>query len=149
MLEELDWLVGDWVLDVDEKALGEGDGRHDLPPATRMSVRWDEGRAFLVRDVRVPLAANDATAGFIDVHPRIGWDSGVRRLRSGGFSSDGGRSEATRGSRCRRCSSLTAVRSRRPTSTVPTGRTGACGGSCPMFSTPTPAGRPGRSGCVR
>lgn len=95
MLEELDWLVGDWALDVDEKALGEGDGRHDLPPATRMSVRWDEGRAFLVRDVRVPLAANDATAGFIDVHQRIGWDSGVRRLRSWGFSSDGSRSEAT------------------------------------------------------
>ena len=95
MLEELDWLVGDWVLDVDEKAIEEGDGRHDIPPATRMSVRWDEGRAFLVRDVRVPLAANDAPAGFIDVHQRIGWDPVVRRVRSWGFSSDGSRSEAT------------------------------------------------------
>ena len=95
MLEDLDWLVGDWVLDVDEKAIEEGDGRHDLPDATRMSIRWDEGRAFLVRDVRVPLAANDASAGFVDVHNRIGWDPVVRRVRSWGFSSDGSRSEAT------------------------------------------------------
>lgn len=95
MLEELDWLVGEWVLDVDEQALGEGDGRHDLPAATRVSVRWDEGRAFLVRDLRVPVAAEDAPAGFVEVHQRIGWDPIVQRVRSWGFSSDGSRSEAT------------------------------------------------------
>jgi hypothetical protein len=43
-LEDLDWMVGDWVLVPDDEVKTKQAG------AMRMSVRWDEGRAFLVRE---------------------------------------------------------------------------------------------------
>jgi hypothetical protein len=86
MLEDLDWLVGDWVLNA---AGAEG----KAGAAMEMRVRWDAGRTFLVRDARVP----DVTGGgdAVEVHQRIGWDPLVRRIRSWSFSSDGSRGEAT------------------------------------------------------
>lgn len=86
-LEDLDWLVGDWELIVDEPT---GAGPAASPAATEMSVRWDAGRKFLIREVRIRDAAAPG-----EVHQRIGWDPLVRRIRSWSFSSDGSRGEAT------------------------------------------------------
>jgi hypothetical protein len=86
MLEDLDWLVGDWILNVEGAAPADG-------TAMEMSVRWNAGRTFLVRDARVPDGAGGGDA--VEVHQRIGWDPVVRRIRSWSFSSDGSRGEAT------------------------------------------------------
>jgi hypothetical protein len=96
MLADLDWLVGEWVLSVEEPAVQTGGGKPADPAAMEMSVRWDAGRTFLVREVRVPVAATDDDAtNVVEVHQRIGWDPLVRRIRSWSFSSDGSRGEAT------------------------------------------------------
>lgn len=87
MLDDLEWMVGEWALDA-------ADGPDDAAPAPRpsmeMAVRWDAGRSFLVRE-----AKGTGDDGTIEVHQRIGWDPLVRRIRSWTFSSDGSRGEAT------------------------------------------------------
>jgi len=96
MLADLDWMVGDWVVVVDEPAGNKDGGRPAAAPGMEMSVRWDAGRAFLVRDVRVAGAGtDDGDADVVHVHQRIGWDPVVKRVRSWSFSSDGSRGEAT------------------------------------------------------
>ena len=85
MLADLDWMVGDWVLQVE--------GAEQQSAAMELSVRWDPGRAFLIREARVPVTP--AGPDIHEVHQRIGWDPLVRRIRSWSFSSDGSRSEAT------------------------------------------------------
>lgn len=95
MLADLDWMVGDWTLTVEEAGGAKGANSSAREPATAMSVRWDPGRAFLVREVRTPTAATEGDAGVVEVHQRIGWDPVVRRIRSWSFSSDGSRGEAT------------------------------------------------------
>ena len=105
MLADLDWLVGEWVLAVEVPAGQTGAGKPTAPTAPaalagpaamEMSVRWDAGRTFLVREARVPVAApDDDAAHVVEVHQRIGWDPLVRRIRSWSFSSDGSRGEAT------------------------------------------------------
>ena len=88
-LDDLEWMVGDWTL-VPE----DGDAKNPLP-AMEMSVRWDAGRMFLVRDVRLTAAGAAADAVPIDVQQRIGWDPLVGRIRSWSFATDGTRGEAT------------------------------------------------------
>ena len=96
MLADLDWLVGEWVLTVEETAVQTGAGKPAAPATLEMSVRWDAGRTFLIREVRVPVAATDNdVANVVEFHQRIGWDPLVRRIRSWSFSSDGSRGEAT------------------------------------------------------
>ena len=96
MLADLDWLAGDWVLSLEEPADQPGGGKPAAPAAMEMSVRWDAGRTFLVREIRVPVAATEDDAPtVVEVHQRIGWDPLVRRIRSWSFSSDGSRGEAT------------------------------------------------------
>jgi hypothetical protein len=93
MLADLDWMVGDWTLAVDEPIRPNGNAP---PDSMVMSVRWDAGRSFLIREVRIPAAATDGdAASVVEVHQRIGWDPVVRRIRSWSFSSDGSRGEAT------------------------------------------------------
>ena len=89
-LGDLDWMVGEWTLVPDEPA-------PDALPAMSMSVRWDAGHRFLVRDVRLEAPASAAAAEkvTVDVQQRIGWDPLVGRIRSWSFASDGTRSEAT------------------------------------------------------
>lgn len=89
MLDDLDWMVGDWTL------VPEDGAAKDAVPAMRMTVRWDAGRMFLVRDMRLESRAADAEPVTIDVQQRIGWDPLVGRVRSWSFSSDGTRGEAT------------------------------------------------------
>jgi hypothetical protein len=85
MVADLDWMVGDWMLEVEGKTT-----------AMEMTVRWDAARSFLIREARVPVVdATDADATVIEVRQQVGWDPLVRRIRSWSFSSDGSRAEAT------------------------------------------------------
>jgi uncharacterized protein (TIGR02246 family) len=86
-LDDLGWMVGDW-----EVATAKGDGGES--PRIRMHVAWDAGRAFLLRDMRIPTTADDVAAE-VHVHQRIGWDPVLKRVRSWTFSTDGGIAEAT------------------------------------------------------
>jgi len=87
-LEDLDWMVGDWVLEPDDEAETKQAG------AMRMSVRWDEGRAFLIREATLT-PPEEAGEPVVTLQQRIGWDPLVDRIRSWSFSSDGSRGEAT------------------------------------------------------
>jgi hypothetical protein len=89
MIADLEWMVGDWVLVPDDGVAKE------TVPAMEMSVRWDAGRMFLIRDVRLQVPAAGTDPVTVDVQQRIGWDPLVGRIRSWSFSSDGTRSEAT------------------------------------------------------
>lgn len=88
-LDDLDWMVGEWTL------VPEDGATKDALPAMEMSVRWDAGRMFLVRNVRLTSATQATETVAVDVQQRIGWDPIVGRIRSWSFSSDGTRSEAT------------------------------------------------------
>ena len=88
-LDDLEWMVGDWTLEPDDGADA------DAMPAMKMSVRWDAGRMFLVRDMRLTSPTTAAEPVTIDVQQRIGWDPLVGRIRSWSFATDGTRGEAT------------------------------------------------------
>jgi hypothetical protein len=88
-LDDLDWMVGEWTL------VPEDGAAKDAVPAMEMMVRWDAGRMFLVRDVRLTAPATDAEPVTVDVQQRIGWDPLVGRIRSWSFATDGTRGEAT------------------------------------------------------
>ena len=87
-LEHLDWMVGDWLLVPDDEAASKQAG------AMRMTVRWDEGRAFLVREATLT-PPEESGEPVVTLQQRIGWDPLVDRIRSWSFSSDGSRGEAT------------------------------------------------------
>jgi ketosteroid isomerase-like protein len=89
MLEDLDWMVGDWVLETGTEAAAD-----DAPPM-EMTVRWDAARTFLVRDARLKSRNPDSEPAVVELHQRIGWDPVVGRIRSWSFSTDGSRGEAT------------------------------------------------------
>lgn len=94
-LEDLDWMVGEWSLVVPaEKPAAAPAAGTPAAAAMEMDVRWDAGRTFLVRELRIP-AASPEDDGVVEVHQRIGWDPLVRRIRSWSFASDGSRGEAT------------------------------------------------------
>lgn len=90
MMNDLEWMVGDWTL------VAEAEGQKVPEAAAEMTVRWDAGRTFLIREARIPnLSGGEDSPEMIDVHQRIGWDPTVRRIRSWSFASDGSRGEAT------------------------------------------------------
>lgn len=89
MLDDLDWMVGDW------KLVTEGEAGKDAAPEMEMTVRWDAGRTFLLRDMRLRSTTGDAEPVALDVHQRVGWDPLVGRVRAWSFASDGSRGEAT------------------------------------------------------
>jgi uncharacterized protein (TIGR02246 family) len=88
-LADLDWMVGDWSV-VDEGATA-ADGA--AKPTIDLTVRWNTGRTFLLRDMTI--IAPGAKEPAVHITQRIGWDPLSRSLRSWGFSSDGGHGEAT------------------------------------------------------
>ncbi len=71
-LRELEWLVGDWV---DE---GE-DGK------VASTVRWEEGKKFLVRKYSIQVDGEPGRGGT----QWIGWDPQAKQIRSWVFDSDG------------------------------------------------------------
>ena len=88
MLEDLEWLVGDWVL------VPEGEAAAKQSGTMTMTVRWDEGRAFLIREATLT-PPEESGEPVVTLQQRIGWDPLVGRIRSWSFSSDGSRGEAT------------------------------------------------------
>jgi ketosteroid isomerase-like protein len=89
MLEDLDWMVGRWVLVTEGAAAGEA------TPSMEMTVRWDAGRTFLVREAKLTSREADGEPSVVEMEQRIGWDPAVGRIRSWSFSTDGSRGEAT------------------------------------------------------
>jgi uncharacterized protein (TIGR02246 family) len=71
-LRELEWLVGDWVDD-------EEDGK------VTSTVRWEEGKKFLVRKYSIQAAGEPGRSGT----QWIGWDPQAKQIRSWVFDSDG------------------------------------------------------------
>ncbi len=76
-LEELAWLVGDWVDESDEAEV-------------HTTCRWSENQSFLLRSFQVEIRGKAALSGT----QRIGWDPRLKQIRSWVFDSDGGFSEA-------------------------------------------------------
>jgi len=100
-LADLAWMLGDWTV-VDEPtgrqpaaADGGGPGGGNERPAMEVSVRWDEGRAFLVREMKIVRSTPAGPSSTAHITQRIGWDPLSRQLRSWSFSSDGGHAEST------------------------------------------------------
>ena len=87
-LEDLDWMVGDWTLEPEDDAETKQAG------SMAMTVRWDEGRAFLIREATLTPPAESGEP-VVTLQQRIGRDPLVDRIRSWSFSTDGSRGEAT------------------------------------------------------
>jgi ketosteroid isomerase-like protein len=87
-LEDLGWMVGEWVL------VPEGDPKGKQAGSMEMTVRWDAAQAFLIREARLK-PPEDSGDPVVELQQRIGWDPLVGRIRSWSFSTDGSRAEAT------------------------------------------------------
>lgn len=85
-LAGLDWMVGDWVV-------LDGDGSGAAPVEMTMTVRWNDTRTYLLRDMKVKHPAHGDRP--LEISQRIGWDPLARRIRSWAFGSDGSHAEAT------------------------------------------------------
>jgi uncharacterized protein (TIGR02246 family) len=77
-LKELEWLVGDWV-DESEDA------------RVTSTVRWGQGKAYLVRDYSVQVKGEPATNGLMI----IAWDAQREQIKSWIFNADGSRGEGS------------------------------------------------------
>jgi len=75
-LQELEWLIGDWVDESDEAEV-------------HTTCRWSENQSFLLRSFQVRIGGHAALSG----SQRIGWDPRSKQIRSWVFDSDGGFSE--------------------------------------------------------
>ncbi|MGH7137807.1 MAG: YybH family protein [Pirellulales bacterium] len=72
-LQELDWMVGDWISDDDGKTV-------------RLSCRWSDDKNFLLREIDVRLPEREP----LHVTQRIGWDAREKQVKSWTFDSEGG-----------------------------------------------------------
>ncbi len=88
-LADLEWMVGDWVLVPEQKSADASD------PGMEMTVRWEAGRKFLIRKVRLLPQAAEADLAPVELQQRIGWNPLVNRISSWSFSTDGSRGDAT------------------------------------------------------
>jgi hypothetical protein len=82
---------GDWTV-VDNAPADAKTAR----PTIDVSVRWNAGRTFLLRDMKITPAATSGAEPLAPMHvtQRIGWDPLSRQIRSWVFSADGGHGEA-------------------------------------------------------
>lgn len=94
-LADLEWMVGEWTV-VDEPAgrRPAAAGASDQP-TMEVSVRWDEGRTFLLREMKVVRKTPGGQTAAAHITQRIGWDPLSRQLRSWSFGSDGSYAEST------------------------------------------------------
>jgi uncharacterized protein (TIGR02246 family) len=71
-LKELEWMIGDWVDETEDAKVSS-------------SVRWAEGRSFLVRTFSVEVGGEKASSGTMF----LGWDPRSGQLKSWVFDSEG------------------------------------------------------------
>jgi uncharacterized protein (TIGR02246 family) len=77
-LKELEWMVGEWA-----------DASEDVQVTS--SVRWGQGRGYLVRDYSVHVKGEPTTSGLMI----IAWDAQTQQIKSWIFNADGGRGEGS------------------------------------------------------
>jgi uncharacterized protein (TIGR02246 family) len=77
-LKELAWMVGEWV---DESEVAK----------VTSTVRWGEGKGYLVRDYSVQIKDEPATSGLMV----IAWDAQSDQIKSWVFNADGSRGEGS------------------------------------------------------
>lgn len=75
-LQELSWLIGDWVEESPDSVV-------------RTSCNWHDNGNFLMQEFDVHISGQIAMSGTV----RIGWDAVARQFRSWVFDSHGGHSE--------------------------------------------------------
>jgi uncharacterized protein (TIGR02246 family) len=75
-LKELEWMVGEWV---DESADAQ----------VTSTVRWGQGKGYLVRDYSVQVKGEPTTSGLMV----IAWDAQSEQIKSWIFNADGSRGE--------------------------------------------------------
>lgn len=76
-LEELAWLVGDWVDESDDETV------------VRTTCAWSDDGNYLIRHFKIEAAGKPVMSG----SQRIGWDPQRKQIRTWVFDSDGGFSE--------------------------------------------------------
>jgi uncharacterized protein (TIGR02246 family) len=72
-LKELEWMLGDWVDESDSNRVSS-------------SVKWNEGKSFLIRTYHVEIAGIRANSGTVI----IGWSPQAGQIKSWMFDSEGG-----------------------------------------------------------
>ena len=72
-LEELAWLVGDWIDESPDSVV-------------HTTCRWTDDEHFLLRDYTVRVQGKSV----MTVNERIGWDASIRQIKSWVFDSEGG-----------------------------------------------------------
>jgi uncharacterized protein (TIGR02246 family) len=77
-LKELEWMVGEWV-----------DESEDVQVSS--TVRWGQGKGYLVRDYFVQIKGEPATSGVMI----IAWDPQTEQIKSWIFNADGSRGEGS------------------------------------------------------
>jgi uncharacterized protein (TIGR02246 family) len=77
-LKELEWMVGEWVDESEDTQVNS-------------TVRWGQGKAYLLRDYSVQFKGEPATSGLMI----IAWDPQTQQIRSWIFNADGSRGEAS------------------------------------------------------
>lgn len=75
-LQELQWMLGDWV--------DESDGNRVV-----VNVRWADKKSYLIRTYKVDLKGENAHSGTMF----IGWDPQTEQIKSWVFDSEGGHGE--------------------------------------------------------
>lgn len=93
-LRELDWMVGEWAVEQKPPAADAPLAPAAAQPAIDLTVRWNESKTYLLREMRIAPPGGGAGAGLV-ISQRVGWDPLTRRVRSWAFGSDGSHAEAT------------------------------------------------------
>jgi uncharacterized protein (TIGR02246 family) len=76
-LQELSWLVGDWI---DQSRSG----------SVKTSCRWSDDGSFLLQDISVRQSGSEA----LTIHQRIGWDPLTGKFKAWMFDGEGGYGES-------------------------------------------------------
>jgi uncharacterized protein (TIGR02246 family) len=77
-LKELEWMVGEWVDESEDAQVSS-------------TVRWGQGKGYLVRDYSVQIKGEPATSGLMI----IVWDPQTEQIKSWIFNADGSRGEGS------------------------------------------------------
>jgi uncharacterized protein (TIGR02246 family) len=86
VLDELDWLVGDWVV-IDAPARADDPEKAQI----EVSARWNASKTFLNRTMTITISP---TVPPLEISQRIGWDPLSRSIHSWMFGSDGSHGES-------------------------------------------------------